>query len=61
LLSSCISAHSFQFDEKVSFIFLLSFGVYWASFGQAKEETNVLLMHVDALIWADIGVFGTDF
>ena len=47
--------------KKYSLIFLLSFGVYWGSFGQAKEEFNVLLIHVDDLGWADIGVFGSDF
>jgi len=31
--------------KKSSLIFLLSFGLYWASFGQAKEETNVLLSY----------------
>lgn len=47
--------------KKYSLIFLLSFGVYWGSFGQAKEEFNVLLIHVDDLGWADIGVLGSDF
>ena len=31
------------------------------SFGQSKEEFNVLLIHVDDLGWADIGVLGSDF
>ncbi|MBM3169454.1 MAG: sulfatase, partial [Bacteroidetes bacterium] len=47
--------------KKYSLIFLLSFGLYSASFGQAKEEFNVLLIHVDDLGWADIGVWGSDF
>jgi len=47
--------------KKYSLIFLLSFGVFSASFGQAKEEFNVLLIHVDDLGWADIGVLGSDF
>ena len=47
--------------KKYSLIFFLSFGVYWGSFGQAKEEFNVLLIHVDDLGWADIGVLGSDF
>jgi arylsulfatase A len=47
--------------KKYSLIFLLSFGVFSASFGQSKEEFNVLLIHVDDLGWADIGVLGSDF
>jgi arylsulfatase A-like enzyme len=47
--------------KKYSLIFLLSFCVYWGSFGQTKEEFNVLLIHVDDLGWADIGVLGSDF
>jgi arylsulfatase A len=47
--------------KKFSLIFLFSFGLYSASFGQAKEEFNVLLIHVDDLGWADIGVLGSDF
>ena len=47
--------------KNYSLIFLLSFGVFSASFGQAKEEFNVLLIHVDDLGWADIGVLGSDF
>ena len=47
--------------KKYSLIFLLSFGVFTASFGQSKEEFNVLLIHVDDLGWADIGVLGSDF
>ena len=47
--------------KKYSLIFILLFGVYWASFGQTKEEFNVLLIHVDDLGWADIGVLGSDF
>jgi arylsulfatase A-like enzyme len=47
--------------KKFSLIFLLSFGLYSGSFGQAKEEFNVLLIHVDDLGWADIGVLGSDF
>ena len=47
--------------KKYSLIFLLLFGVFSASFGQSKEEFNVLLIHVDDLGWADIGVLGSDF
>ena len=47
--------------KKHILIFLLSFGLYSGSFGQAKEEFNVLLIHVDDLGWADIGVLGSDF
>lgn len=47
--------------KKYCLIFLFSFGVYWVSFGQTKEEFNVLLIHVDDLGWADIGVLGSDF
>ena len=47
--------------KKYSLIFLLSFGVFSTSFGQSKEEFNVLLIHVDDLGWADIGVLGSDF
>jgi arylsulfatase A-like enzyme len=47
--------------KKHSLIFLLSFGVFWGTFGQTKEEFNVLLIHVDDLGWADIGVLGSDF
>jgi len=47
--------------KKYSLIFLLLFGVFWGSFGQAKDEFNVLLIHVDDLGWADIGVLGSDF
>lgn len=31
------------------------------SFGQSKEDFNILLIHVDDLGWADIGVLGSDF
>ncbi len=47
--------------KKYSLIFLLSFVVLSASFGQSKEEFNVLLIHVADLGWADIGVLGSDF
>lgn len=40
-------------------IFLMGFSII--SFGQSKEEFNVLLIHVDDLGWADIGVLGSDF
>jgi arylsulfatase A len=47
--------------KKYSLIFLLSFVLYWETNAQAKEEFNVLLIHVDDLGWADIGVLGSDF
>ena len=47
--------------KKYSLIFLLSFVLYWETYAQAKEEFNVLLIHVDDLGWADIGVLGSDF
>ena len=47
--------------KKYSFVFLLSFGLYWDTYAQAKEEFNVLLIHVDDLGWADIGVLGSNF
>ena len=47
--------------KKYSLIFLLSFGLFWDTYAQAKEEFNVLLIHVDDLGWADIGVLGSDF
>ena len=47
--------------KKYSFVFLLSFVLYWDTYAQAKEEFNVLLIHVDDLGWADIGVLGSDF
>ena len=47
--------------KKYSLIFLLTFGMYSGSFGQSKEEFNVLLIHVDDLGWADIGVLGSDY
>ena len=47
--------------KKYSLIFLLSFVLYWDTYAQAKEEFNVLLIHVDDLGWADIGVLGSDF
>jgi arylsulfatase A-like enzyme len=47
--------------KKYSLIFLLSFVLYWGSYAQTKEEFNVLLIHVDDLGWADIGVLGSDY
>jgi len=47
--------------KKYSLIFLLSFVLYWDTYAQAKKEFNVLLIHVDDLGWADIGVLGSDF
>ena len=47
--------------KKYSLIFLLSFVLYWETYAQAKVEFNVLLIHVDDLGWADIGVLGSDF
>ncbi len=47
--------------KKYSLIFLLSFVLYLGSYAQTKEEFNVLLIHVDDLGWADIGVLGSDF
>ena len=47
--------------KKYSLIFLLSFVLYWDTYAQDKEEFNVLLIHVDDLGWADIGVLGSDF
>ncbi len=47
--------------KKYSLIFLLSFVLYLGSYAQTKEEFNVLLIHVDDLRWADIGVLGSDF
>ena len=47
--------------KKYTLIFLLIVWVNWSAIGQAKEEFNVLLIHVDDLGWADIGVLGSDF
>lgn len=42
-------------------LFLIFFGVNTFVFSQEKKEFNILLIHVDDLGWADIGVLGSDF
>lgn len=47
--------------KKISLFLMFLMGFSVISFGQSKEEFNVLLIHVDDLGWADIGVLGSDF
>jgi arylsulfatase A len=56
----------FFLNLKMNKIFLIGFstlffGIISTIFSQEKKDFNVLLIHVDDLGWADIGVLGSDF
>lgn len=47
--------------RKCLHIFIFLVWGNWSVFGQTEEKFNVLLIHVDDLGWADIGVLGSDY
>ena len=47
--------------KKYTLLFLFFVGMSYPIFGQKTHEFNVLIIHVDDLGWADIGVLGSDF
>jgi arylsulfatase A-like enzyme len=47
--------------KKFTLIFLFLVGMNYPIFGQKTEEFNVLIIHVDDLGWADIGILGSDY
>ena len=47
--------------KKYTLLFLFLVGMSYPIFGQKTQEFNVLIIHVDDLGWADIGVLGSDF
>jgi arylsulfatase A-like enzyme len=47
--------------KKYTLLFLFLVGIKYPIFGQNTQDFNVLIIHVDDLGWADIGVLGSDF